>query len=300
MAPSKLQQGTKRSNLRKNPMVKQTLDILYSQRDETGDVTFIVNSESIHAHRCVLAAISPKYKTQFYGAHPDNGDIYVKDVSASAFKEFLQFFYLEDFVLTMENIETVLNLTKQSLVDAFFAECSDFLTEMVTVDCVCTAYQIAISYDMKELKDRCEQEISANTKKVFANDDFINCNHDLLIQILKLDVLDCKESEVFEACIAWTKSMCNQRGTDSEDVRLLHTILFDAITQIRFSSMTAEEFAEIHSKYKGFFTADESSEILYMIGKLKGFESQRFNQTPRLEPKKPIQVAPATHRRFPV
>ena len=64
--------------------------------------------------------------------------------------------------------------------------------------------------------------------------------------------------------------------------RLMHTALSDAITQIRFSSMTAEEFAEIHSKYKRFFTNKESIEIFFMIGKLKGFKSKRFNQTPRI------------------
>lgn len=45
--------------------------------------------------------------------------------------------------------------------------------------------------------------------------------------------------------------------------------------------MTIEEFAAIHNKYKGFFTNDESQEILYMIGKDKDFKSNRFNQTAR-------------------
>ncbi|XP_055303218.1 BTB/POZ domain-containing protein 3-like [Sitodiplosis mosellana] len=278
----------KTSLIRDNKVVNETMNVLYSQKNETGDVTFVVESESIRAHRNILAAISPKYKAQFYGAHADKGEIHVNDVSAAAFNEFLQFFYLNRVDLNTKNIEGVLNLAKQSLVDAFVTECIDFLMEVVNVDNLCWAYRLAISYDIKKLKDHCEPQISANTKKVFASEDFINCDHDLLIHILKLDTMDCKETEVFDACIAWAKSIVRQEDMDSGDMEHLHATLFDAITHIRFSSMTAEEFAEIHSKYKGFFTADESCEIFYMIGKLKGYKSQRFNQTPRNQTKKPL------------
>lgn len=91
-------------NVRENPLVNQGMHKLYANREETGDVTFIVDSESIRAHRCVLAAFSPKYEAQLFGAMPEKGDIIVDDVSAAVFKEFLQFFYLDKVELTMENI----------------------------------------------------------------------------------------------------------------------------------------------------------------------------------------------------
>ncbi|XP_055303268.1 BTB/POZ domain-containing protein 6-B-like [Sitodiplosis mosellana] len=278
-------------NVRKNPLVKQTLEKLHSERDETGDVTFIVESELIRAHRCVLATHSPKYKAQFYGAHPDKIQISVDVVSAVAFKEFLQFFYFDEIALTVENIEAVLNLAKQSLVDTFVTECINFLIEVVTVDNLCWAYHIAIFHDIKQLKDHCEQEISANAKKVFAGKDFIKCDRDLLIRILKLNSLCCKETEVFDGCIAWAKAMCKQKNVDTEKGVNLRAALGKAIPEIRWSSMTVEEFAAIHNKFKGFFTADESSEIFCIISKLKNFKSERFNQIPR-EQTEPTPVKP--------
>ncbi|XP_055303186.1 BTB/POZ domain-containing protein 3-like [Sitodiplosis mosellana] len=271
----------KTSSIRDNKVVKETMVALYSDRDETGDVTFIVESESIRAHRCVLAAISPKYKAQFYGGHPDEGEIHVADVSAAAFNEFLQFFYLKKVILNTKNIEGVLNLAKQSLVDAFVTECIDFLMEVVNVDNLCWAYGLAILYDIKKLKDHCEPQISADTKKVFASEDFINCDHDLLIHILKLDTMDCKETEVFDACIAWAKSKCRQEDMDSEDIGNLRAKLIMAIKHIRFRSITAEEFDEIHSKYGGFFTAEESKEIYQIIRGVKNIKTRRFNRTSR-------------------
>lgn len=250
-------------------------------------MSFIVESELIRAHRCVLATVSPKYKAQFYGVQPDKDEIPVDDVSAAAFNEFPRFFYSEEVILTAKNIEAVLNLAKQSLVDAFTNECINFLVEMVKVNNVCWAYRLAILHDIKPLKNRCEPEISANALKMFATDDFISCDRDLLIRILKFDSLCCKETEIFDACIAWAKAVCKQKNVYAEKPANLRAVLGKAVAEIRFGSMASEEFATIHNKFKGFFTADESSEIFCIISKLKDFKSERFNQTLREQTKLP-------------
>lgn len=79
----------------------------------------------------ILAALSPKYKVQFYGSNPDKGEICIGNVAA-AFKEFLQFFYEKSVHLTVENIELMLVLAEQSLVDEFVEKCIDFLKEAIT------------------------------------------------------------------------------------------------------------------------------------------------------------------------
>lgn len=280
----------KKSSTRVNSVIKETMKTLYSERDETGDVTFIVESESIRAHRCVLAAISPKYKTQFYSAQPDIGEIYVDHISADAFKEFLQFFYLKKVVLTTKNIEIVLNLAKESLVDAFVTICIKFLMKVVKLDNFFWTYQLAIAHDIEKLKKQCEEKIRTKARKIFKSNGFVDCDRNLLIQILKLNSLQCKETEIFDACIAWAKAACQRDGIDSENMENLHDMLSDVMAQIRFCSMTVEEFAAIHSKYNGFFTVDETKEIFYMIGKVPNFTSERFNQMARNESKMRINI----------
>lgn len=83
----------------------KVVERLYLERERTGDVTFIVDSKSIRAHRIVLAALSPKYQTQFYGPIPAGDNINVEGVSAAAFEVFLEFFYKEKINLSMQNIE---------------------------------------------------------------------------------------------------------------------------------------------------------------------------------------------------
>lgn len=258
---------------------QQTMEQLYLDKDETGDVTFIVGFEKIRAHKCVLAAVSPKYKAQFYGLLPDRGEIVVKDVSASAFEEFLEFFYLKSPGLTAANVEGVLSLAKQSLVEEFVEECISFL---VKVNDASLIYRLAIMHDLKELEERCLSYISDEPMGVFQSDGFLN-NYDLdmLLQITKMEFLNCKEIDIFEACISWAKNACIQKNIDANKADNLRTELGSVVNEIRFRSMTIEEFAHLHNKYEGFFTPDESIEIMYMIGNLKAFKSNKFNQNLR-------------------
>lgn len=130
----------------------------------------------------MLAAISSKYKTQFYGSQPDKGDIEVSGLTASAFREFIAFFYLDEVLLTIENIEDVLDLAKQSLVDNLFKSCVDFLFDVTPLDNLCWSYRLAIlyhRYDIEELKELCELLIEKDTKKLLKSNDFINCDRDI-------------------------------------------------------------------------------------------------------------------------
>lgn len=271
-------------NLDKNDDSKsrqqKTMEKLYFDKDETGDVLFIVESEKIRAHKSVLAAISPKYKAQFYGLQPDNGDIIVEDVTAAAFREFVQFFYLGEANLTEENIEDVLNMAKQSIVDDFVEDCISFL--MTNVNNPFLVYRLALFYDIKKLIEHCLLYASTNTIKMFESDGFLfNCNRDMLLQILKLDTFNCREIAVFNACIAWAKFTCKSKHMDAENMANVRAELGDIIYGIRYNSMKIEEFVHSHSLHEGLFEPDEMKEIIYMIGGLKNFEPNKFNRQHR-------------------
>lgn len=257
------------------------MEKLYVSRDKSGDITFIVETERIRAHRWVLASASQKYQTQFYGLRPDEGEIHVPNVLASAFKEFLQFFYKDYISLTVENIESVLDLAKQTLVDAFIDTCVDFIKIKIIPNNVCKAYSLAILYDLKTLRISCEENITAATKNVFVSDGFLQCDREMLLQILKLNSFNCTESHVFNACIEWARKVCKQNQLNEEDTTNLRNMLGDAIYEIRFASMNVNEFADLHHKLTGFFTGDESLEIIYLIGQVKNNKTQVFNPTPR-------------------
>lgn len=272
-----------------NPLIKETMKKLYEDREETGDVSFLVESEVVCAHRSILSVHSPKFRVQFFGQNPDTGVIKVNDVSAAAFEEFLQFFYLENVGLSMDNIEDVLNLAKQSGVKEFMDQCVDFLFQIMTMDEIIWTYQLGIRYDIEKIKNFCEPLVSIHIKDLLVSDHFIQCDHQTLSEISKSDTLACRESELFDACISWAKAACEKSGEDATNSNL-RSKLGSAITQIRFSSMTADEFLRRHKLYKEIFSPDESNEILYMIGRVDGVEPTFFNPTPR----NPLEYHPLT------
>lgn len=255
---------------------RQAMEQLYLSRNEVGDITFIVETERIRAHRWVMASVSPKYKAQFYGLRPDEGEIHVPNVLAAEFNVFLQLFYKDTINLTLDNIEAVIDLAKQSLVDEFVETCVRFIKEKIIRTNVCEAYRLAILYDLKALRIHCEEKIAAITKIVFVSDGFLQCNQDMLLNILKLDYFNCNEADVFNACIAWAREVCKRHHVNENDTKNLREALGNAIYQIRFASMKVEQFVVLHNSLDGFFTHDESMEIIYIIGRLKDFKSQLF------------------------
>lgn len=273
----------KSDELTANPLVTQTTGRLYPNRDKTGDVKFLVDGEIIRAHKCVLATLSPKYEAQFYGGFNDksSGTIEVKEVSAAAFNEFLQFFYLDRIEMSHKNIDSVLDLVKASLVDEFFTVCIDFLTKKLSVESVCKTYSLAMRYECDNLIDRCEEFIRLNSEAVFSSNEFNQCCPVALSNILQFDSLNCKEMVVFNACINWAKIYCTSNGLDASNHQHLRRALGSAIFNIRFGTMTIEEFMRCYQLYKNIFSDAERDGILYAIGNVVDPKSSQFNDEPR-------------------
>lgn len=273
--------------IRKNPLVQQVGCRLFNNRDKTGDITFKVNAKVVKAHKCVLAALSPMYYMgQLYGGFDDakKDTIEIPNVSAAAFEEYLQFFYLDQVHLTHGNIRDVLTLTEMAAVDEFTNECFNFLIETLSIENVCLSYQLAVIYDRTGLIECCEHEISTHFDEVIATEGFLNCTRGDLFNILQSDSLNCKETDVFEACILWAQNVCIVDGLDASNMDNLRKVLIDGnlLYQIRFGAMTIEEYMKYcYKKYKEIFTEDEREQIFYMIGKDSNEISTKFNDEPR-------------------
>lgn len=250
----------------KNPRQRSTMDKLYEQRHETGDIKFVIESEEISAHRNVLAAVSPKYKAQFYGAMAEKDVVNVSDVSASAFGAFLRFCYAKDVTLTIDNIEDVLDLAKQSLVDELVGVCTQFLFDVAAVDKLILCYRLALRYEIDRLQEFCVKHIGMNVKDVFKTVEFLSCEREILSHILDFDSMNCDEVEVFEACISWARAKCKVDGLDVASTSNLRAAMGAALYKIRFCSMSIEQFARISKTHAGLLTGQESVEVFQAIG----------------------------------
>lgn len=257
---------------------------LYLDAD-TADVHFSFNLEDgtvrrIGSHRILLAAVSDKFKNMFYGKSKETGDVKLNDVSDAAFVEFLQYFYLSKVKLTVENVDHVMQLGHKYKVKKCVEDCIQFSIDTIeknlSSENVCAALFLAIQYNRQELIKLCETCIILDTAAVFDSIAFLQCEKFILAHILKMNVFSCSEVEVFEACMVWVKTKSGQNALTKE---MIDTHLDELQYEIRFKSMTMQEFCILEAKNKAALQNDFHT-ITNMIV-LPEFQSESFNKHPR-------------------
>lgn len=91
----------------KTTHINKSISKLYLNA-ELSDFAFKFESEKVPVHKCILANVSPVFRAMFSGPIKEKGDsVEIIDSNAEAFKEFLQFFYLDEAMLTKEHIQQV-------------------------------------------------------------------------------------------------------------------------------------------------------------------------------------------------
>lgn len=92
-----------------------------------------------------------------------------------------------------------------------------------------------------------------------------------------MENFSCAETKVFHACMAWVKAKAEEEQVTKEMIQIhLGDLFFD----IRFGSMTIEEFTVLLNSYGNLFSSDEYQEIVQMIV-TKDFHSKLFKRDPR-------------------
>lgn len=191
--------------------------------------------------------------------------------------EFLQFFYIGKVKLTAGNVAGVMHLGHKYNVSECFKRCVQFIKDTLGDDNVCNGLGLAVLYDSNELKERCEKYISMNSDGVFKSDSFLECDEHVLRQILDLDAFSCSEKVVFESCMSWVKFASKQNELTKE---IIQAYLGDAFYEIRFRSMTVEEFVTLDDEYDSLFTVNECKEIIRMIA-LADYQPKLFTKMQR-------------------
>lgn len=234
----------------------------------------------VPAHKALLAAASDVFEAMFYGQLKENGIINVTDASKSAFSQFLQFFYLSEVKVTTEHVEDLLYLGQKYNVTECILTCVQFLKDSLTDANVCTVLSNAIFYDQIELMELCERRILVNTAEIIQSVDFLHCDRRVLKHILKMNILSCAEFNVFEACMAWIGARNAEEKFPSN--ALIDTYLGDLFYEIRFASMTIQEFCALATVHESKLQPEDFMAITHIIGKSECIQSNtKFNRMPR-------------------
>lgn len=266
MASNKLCENQDRVDLPSNALSKIGKKLYL--KPEIADVHFVFESDSacerLSAHKTLLAGGSDVFYAMFYGTLKEMGDINIVDVSAEAFKLFLQFFYFSNVEMTIESVAEVMYLGNKYDVADCLKVCSDYMTSTLSPENVIFILGQAIVYDQVQLQEMCESKIRLNSKEILQSTSFLECDRPVIDHILKMDRLSCSESEVFEACMSWVR-IASKENTLTRDILKEH--LGESFYEICFGSMSMDEFVEILPIYGKIFSTDEYNEILQTISK---------------------------------
>lgn len=291
------------STVYKNVLAGTGCEKLYLDT-RTADVTFTFptansangdNDDCIHltAHKAILSA-SPVFEAMFFGPAKETGTIRIVDVSPAAFKEFLQFFYLTRVELTAQHLIDVMNLGKKYMIADCLVACTEFCVATLKLENMCWGYELAILFDLHELRRFCEQKIGQYPCEFFRSDSFLNCDVDVLRNVLQLTALECSEAAVFDGCMAWAKqAYAPHRPPSLLNANELRTQLNDLFYEIRFGEFTHKQFHDRYRLYGGLFSLEEFRDITMMIANKEYQPTIKFKRCARRANKQTATAPPA-------
>ncbi len=162
----------------------------------------------------------------------------------------------------------VLYLAKKYIVPLLAEKCTEFLEANLAAGNAITVLQQAIQFDEKKLERKSWHLIDLKTSEAIASDAFADINQATLTELLKRDSLNVKELDLFKAVLKWSEVECLRKGIEA-NAKNKRTAIGNAIYQIRFSSMTLQEFGQITSLQSGVLTPEE---LVFFYEKFSGVE----------------------------
>ena len=237
------------------------------------------SSKEFHAHKYILATSSSVFHAMFYGDLAEkNSVVYLNDTNDDSLEEFLRFLYTDDCNLTADNAVFVLYLAKKYIVPSLAEKCVEFLEASLAAENVFVVLEQALHFDEENLEKKCWDIIDLKTSEAVVSDAFTDICQSTLMEFLKRESLNVKEVDLFKAVVKWSEAEClrQEKETNGTNKR---AAIGNAIYQIRFASMTLDEFAQNVSP-SALLTAEE---IILFYEKLGGVErkSGMWNMTKR-------------------
>ncbi|KAI5634118.1 BTB/POZ domain-containing protein [Phthorimaea operculella] len=182
---------------------------LYRTR-EWADCTFQFltadGSNSLEAHKLVLAMASPVFAAMFYGTVGDQGSpVTISDIDLTTFSTLLQYIYTDE--TDIPDVETAINLHKAAnkyILVHLEKICLDYLYDHFNSNDVCQIYEFACLFGERELETKCLEMFSTETQLVLKGSGFCKAAHDTVKKIVSMDKLDI-DSEVilFDALVEY-------------------------------------------------------------------------------------------------
>lgn len=260
----------------------------FYKNEEFSDVEFLLkdrdgNTCVIPAHRLLLMSRSIVFERMLYGVLKGGRRVEIKDVSAEAFTEYLQFFYTLKAVLTSQNIGEVLKLIEKYDTPDFYPLCDKFMEDTLSESVAYEYYVLALSFDLPlEIRVKCEQILGQNRKLIFYPCGGVNENRLIISKFLQSNELVGDEVDIFRDVMAWVKASLEQKNKAITPQNMKDE-LGELIEYIRFPTMTSEGIFSCLKEYPWLLSPEEYYEIIsHVVHSTPMTQTTKFNTKGRL------------------
>lgn len=172
------------------------------------DVTFLVEGERLHAHRIVLASLSPYFKAMFTCKMSESKqkEITLKGIDLETLGVLIEYTYTATIVITEDNVQSMLPAASILQLNEIRQVCSDFLQQRLDTDNCLGIMEFAELHDCTRLLSAATAFSISHFSEVCRKEEFLNFSFDQLRCILDKDQLSVEsEFEIYEAVISWVK-----------------------------------------------------------------------------------------------
>ena len=256
------------------------------------DVKFIVPASNINesesrkmipAHKFVLAIGSPVFCAMFYGKMAESTDaITLPDCEYDSLLEFFRYLYSDEVNLTGSNVMHVLYLAKKYMVPSLVDKCCEFLRDNLEAANVFSILPHAKKFEDKDLEDRCWAVIEKQTEEAVLSEEFVTLEKSLVESLVKREVLNIKEIELFKAVDLWATKQTERQEITPDGEAKRRIIGEKALKAIRFPLMSQVEFLSVVPDSR-ILTTDEIVDIMKHSNGILTTPLQ-FSDIPRTKP----------------
>jgi len=103
----------------------------------------------------------------------------------------------------------------------------------------------AQKFEDKDLEDRCWKVIEEQTEEAVTSDEFVTVERSLVETVVKREVLDVKEVELFKAVNRWATEESQRQGITPDGESKRRILGEEIVKAIRFPFMSQQEFASV-------------------------------------------------------
>lgn len=245
--------------------LSERLDTL-RRNDSFCDVTIAVKGEEFKAHKDILAASSPFFRSLLESGMRESKEhlirIELEEATVAVMEEVLKYIYTGNVLVTEESGHNFIATADYLLLPGLKRVAGNFTKDTVTIENCVFNYYFAIKYECPELKEKSRELIHSNFSVIMETDDFLNLDLNQVMEWVSSDDIIVKDEEdIFKGIVKWVNYNKTERERSFPDL-FLEVRLLSLSRRFLFNELANNELVRHNNECLNFVLAGMKGTVL--------------------------------------